>query len=56
MTELEKSKIKLNILKEFKHVNYTLVEVIDLFKDLERDICNIAVDRELKRMKFKKEK
>ena len=56
MTCKEKVKLKLNILKEFKHLHYSLVEVLDIFKELERDVSNLAVEQELKRMKFKREK
>ena len=54
MTDQQKLKLKLNIIKEFKGLHYTLVEALDILKDLERDICNLAVEQELKKMKFRR--
>lgn len=56
MTKQQAVKLKLNIIKEFKGLDYTLVEALDILRDLERDICNLAVEQELKKMKFKLEK
>lgn len=54
MTDQQKLKIKLNIIKEFKKMHYSLVEVFEIFDELKREISNLAVEQEIKRMKFKR--
>ena len=56
MTDQQKLDIKLKIIKEFKGYHYTLVEVFQILDDLKRDLSGLAVEQELKKMKFKLEK
>ena len=56
MTDQQKLKLKLNIIQEFKGLHYTLVEVFQILDDLKRDLSGLAVEQELKKMKFKLEK
>ena len=53
MTEKEKLDIKLKIIKEFKKLHYSVIEVYEIFDDLKRSISNLAIEQELKKMKFK---
>jgi len=53
MTTQQKLELKLKIIKEFRHLHYTLIEVYEIFDDLKRDISNLAIEKELKKMKFK---
>lgn len=54
MTDQQKLNIKLNIIKEFKKLHYTLIEVYEIFDDLKREISNLAIEQELKKMKFRR--
>lgn len=54
MTTQQKLKLKLNIIQEFKGLHYTLVEVFQIFDDLKNDLSNLAIEQELKKMKFRR--
>lgn len=54
MTDQQKLNIKLKIIQEFKGLHYTLVEVFQILEDLKRDLSGLAVEQELKKMKFKR--
>lgn len=56
MTDQQKLNIKLKIIQEFKKLHFTCIEVYDIFDDLKREISNLAIEQELKKLKFKKEK
>ena len=45
---------KIKIIKEFKGYHYTLVEVFQILDDLKRDLSGLAVEQELKKMKFRR--
>ncbi len=53
MTSSQKINIKLKILKEFKGLQFTLVEMYDIFDELKREISNSVVENELKKLKIK---
>jgi len=54
MTDQQKLKLKLNIIQSFKGLHYTLVEAFQILDDLKSDISSIAVEQELKRLKFRR--
>lgn len=56
MKSQERTLLKLKIINEFKGKHFTLVEVFEIFDDLKNAISELAVQQELQRLKFKKEK
>lgn len=54
MTDQQKLKLKLNIIQEFKKLKYSVIEVYEIFDDLKRDISNLAIEQELKKIKFRR--
>lgn len=55
MTDSQKIELKLEIIKKFEGLHFTLVEMYNIFDELKSDLSKIAVERELKRLKFRKE-
>ncbi len=53
MTSQQKLNFKLKIIQEFKGVSFTLVEVFEILDDLKNEFSRIAVENELKKLKFK---
>ncbi len=53
MTSQQKLNFKLRIIQEFKGVSFTLVEVFEILDDLKNEFSRIAVENELKKLKFK---
>ena len=51
----QKIKLKLKIVQEFKGLRFTLVEMYDIFDELKSEIIKIAIEQELKKLKFRKE-
>ena len=56
MKTQERTLLKLKIINEFKGKHFTLVEVFEIFDDLKNAVSELAVQQELQRLKFKKEK
>lgn len=56
MKSQERTLLKLKIINEFKGKHFTLIEVFEIFDDLKNAISELAVQQELQRLKFKKEK
>ena len=54
MTSQQKLSLKLKIIQEFKGLHFTLVEVFKIFDELKDDLSNIAIEEELKKMKFRR--
>lgn len=54
MTSEQKLKLKLNIIQEFKGLHFTLVEMFQIFDELKNDLSNIAIEEELKKLKFRR--
>ena len=54
MTDQEKLKLKLNIIQEFKKLHFTCIEVYEIFDDLKREVSNLAIEQELKKLKFRR--
>lgn len=54
MTSQEKISLKLKIIQAFKGLKYTLIDVYEILDDLKRDIGNLAIDQELKKMKLRR--
>ena len=54
MTSHQKLKLKLNIIQEFKGLHFTLVEMFQIFDELKNDLSNIAIEQELKKLKFRR--
>ena len=53
MTSEQKLTIKLKIIQEFKGYHFTLVEAFNILDDLKSDLSRIAIEKELKHLKFK---
>jgi len=53
MTYSQKISLKLKIIKEFKSLRFTLVEMYSIFDELKNEISNIAVEQELRKLKIK---
>lgn len=53
MTSDEKISLKLKVIQEFKGKSLTLVEVFKIFDELKDSISQIAVEQELRKLKFK---
>ena len=53
MTSQQKLNFKLKIIKEFKGYHFTLVEMFELLDELKVEFSNIAIEKELKKLKFK---
>ena len=54
MTDQQKLELKLKVIKLFKGYHYTLVEMFKFLDDLKSDFSNLAVEQELKRLKFRR--
>ena len=54
MTDQQKLNVKLNIIQQFKGLHYTLVEVFQILDDLKSEMSKIAIEQELKRLKFRR--
>lgn len=53
MTSQQKLDFKLRIIKELKGLSFTVVEVFEILDELKAEFSNIAVEKELKKLKFK---
>lgn len=54
MTDAQKVALKLKVIKEFKGLHFTLVEMYSIFDELKNDICNLAIEQELKKLKIRR--
>ncbi len=55
MTDSQKIELKLEIIKKFEGLHFTLVEMYNIFDELKSDLSKIAVERELKKLKIRGE-
>lgn len=55
MTDSQKIELKLEIIKKFEGLHFSLVEMYSIFDELKSDLSKIAVEQELKKLKFRKE-
>ena len=53
MTSQQKLDFKLKIIKEFKGLSFTLVEAYEILDELKSEFSKIAIENELKKLKFK---
>lgn len=54
MKSEQKFKLKLKIIQEFKGIHFTLVEMYDIFDELKSELSKIAIEQELKKLKFRR--
>lgn len=56
MKSWERTQLKLKVIKEFKGKQFSLVEALQIFDELKSAVSELAVQQELEKLKFKKEK